>query len=146
MNWTDLFLGIIAFSALLQSAFVIGLAVASRRTHRRIQEMEDRLAPQIAASSGQVARLASVVSAASEEARLRAARLDATATRLTHDLGGLVDAGTGRVAGMAEGTAERFAARVAASSEAGRRPFLNAVAALKALRRGLAIWRGNGGG
>ncbi len=145
MNWTDLFLGIIALGALLQSVFVVGLAIASRRTNRRIQEMEDRLGPQIAAGSGQVARLASVVSAASEEARLRAQRLDATATRLSRDLGGLVDAGAGRVAGMAEETAERLAARVAASSEAGRRPFLNAVAALKALRRGLATWRGNGG-
>jgi cell division septum initiation protein DivIVA len=145
VNWTDLFLGIIALSALLQAAFVVGLAVASRAAHRRLREIEERLAPQIAVGSEQVARLAAAVSAASEDARERALRLDATATRLAEDLGGRMDANAGRVAGLAEETAERLAGRVASSTESGRRPFLRAVALMKALRRGLDVWKGDGG-
>jgi len=145
VSWTDVFLGIIALSASLQAAFVIALAVASRRAHRRLQEMEERLGPQIAIGSEQVARLAAAVSAASEDARVRAVRLESTAARLSQDLGRVVGGGADRMAGLAEATTERLAARVAGSSEAGRRPFLRALAAMKALRRGMAVWRGGDG-
>jgi hypothetical protein len=113
--------------------------------HRRLRDLEERLEPQLAAGLDQVVRLNSAVSAASEEARRRAIRLDATATRLATDLGELVSAGAGHVEGMAGATAENLAARLAAPSETGRRPFLRALAVMKGLRRGLAVWRGEDG-
>jgi hypothetical protein len=142
-GWLPIFLGVIAFTALLQAAFVIGLAVASRIAHRRLQETEERLEPQFAAGLNQIARLTSALSVASEKARLRAIRLDATATRVATDLGELVGTGADHVEGMAGATAENLAARLAAPSEASRRPFLRALALMKGLRRGLAVWRGN---
>jgi type IV pilus biogenesis protein CpaD/CtpE len=144
-TWVGVFLGVIAFTALLQAAFVIGLAVTSRTAHRRLREVEERLEPQIAAGLDKVARLTSAVSAASEQARVRAIRLDATAARLAADLGELVGTGATHVEGMAGTTAENLAARLAAPSEAGRRPFLRALALMKGLRRGLAVWRGDDG-
>lgn len=143
--WVGVFLGAIAFTALLQAAFVIGLAVASRMADRRLREVEERLEPQLEAGLDQVARLTSAVSAASEQARVRAIRLDATAARLAADLGELVGAGAAHVEGMAGVTSENLAARLAAPSEAGRRPFLRALALMKGLRRGLAVWRGDDG-
>lgn len=143
--WVGVFLGVIAFTALLQAAFVIGLAVASRTAHRRLRDVEERLEPQLAAGLDQLVRLTSAVSTASDQARLRAMRFDATATRLTADLGEMVGAGTAHVEGMAGATAENLAARLAAPSEAGRRPFLRALALMKGLRRGLAVWRGDDG-
>ena len=131
----------IALSALLQAGFVIGLAVASRMANRRLREMEERLQPQLAAGVAQVVRLSSALSAASDEARLRAIRLDATATRLAEDLGDLVGTGAARVEDMAEATAETLAARLAASTETGRRPFRRALGLMRGLRRGLAVWR-----
>lgn len=142
--WVGVFLGVIAFTALLQAAFVIGLAVASRTAHRRLREVEERLEPQLAAGLDQLVRLTSAVSTASDQARLRAMRFDATATRLTADLGEMVGAGAAHVEGMSA-TAENLAARLAAPSEAGRRPFLRALALMKGLRRGLAVWRGDDG-
>ena len=144
-GWVAIFLAVIALTALLQAAFVIGLAVASRIADRRLRETEQRLEPQIAAALDQIARLSSALAAASEQARQRAVRLDATATRLATDLGDLVGAGADRVEDMAGATAESLAARLAAPTEAGRRPFLRAVAVMKGLRRGLAVWRGSDG-
>jgi hypothetical protein len=144
-GWVAIFLAVIAVTALLQAAFVIGLAVASRIADRRLRETEQRLEPQIRAALDQIARLSSALAAASEQARQRAARLDATATRLATDLGDLVGAGADRVEDMAGATAESLAARLAAPTEAGRRPFLRAVAVMKGLRRGLAVWRGDEG-
>jgi hypothetical protein len=144
-GWVAIFLAVIAVTALLQAAFVIGLAVASRIADRRLRETEQRLEPQIAAALDQIARLSSALAAASEQARQRAVRLDATATRLATDLGDLVGAGADRVEDMAGATAESLAARLAAPTEAGRRPFLRALAVMKGLRRGLAVWRGSDG-
>ena len=144
-TWVGVFLGVIAFTALLQAAFVIGLAVASRTAHRRLREVEERLEPQLAAGLDKVVRLTSAVSVASEQARVRAIRTDATATRLTADLGELIDTGAAHVEGTAGATAETLAARLAAPSEASRRPFLRALALMKGLRRGLAVWRGDDG-
>jgi len=143
-GWVAVFLGVIAFTALLQAAFVIGLAVASRIAHRRLRETEQRLEPQIETAIGQIARLSSALSVASEQARERAIHLDATATRLVTDLGGLVGAGADRVEGMAGATAEGLAGRLAAPSEGGRRTFLRALAIMKGVRRGLEVWRGAG--
>jgi len=138
------FLGVIALSALLQAAFVIGLAVASRLAERRLRELEQRLAPQLAEGVERIHRLTAAVATASEQARLRARRLDAAATRLGSDLIGLVDAGAERVEEVAHGTAETLAARLAAPSEA-RGPFLRALALMRGLQRGIAVWRGQDG-
>jgi len=143
-SWVAVFLSVIALSALLQAAFVIGLAVASRIAHRRLREMEERIEPQLAAGLDQVHRLSAAVSAASQQARLRAFRLDAAAARLADGVGDVVGTTADRVAGMAEGTAERLAGRVAAPSESARRPFLRALAVVRGLQRGLAVWRGDG--
>jgi hypothetical protein len=105
--------------------------------------MEERVEPQLAAALDHVGRLASALSTASAQARLRALSLDATATRLGDDLRGLVDASADRVEEMVEGTAENVAARVAAPSEAARRRFVRALAVVQGLRRGLAVWRGD---
>ena len=85
------------------------------------------------------------MSDASAEARRRAIRLDATATRLAVDISAMVGSGADRVEDLAGATAESLAARLAAPSEAGRRPFLRALALMKGLRRGIAVWRGDDG-
>lgn len=139
-----MFLGVIALSALLQAAFVIGLAVASRMAHRRLRELEERLAPQLVEGVERITRLTAAVSDASGQARRRAIRLDAAATRLASDVGSLVDAGARTVEDIAKGTAESLAARIAAPSEA-RGPFLRALALVRGLQRGLAVWRGQDG-
>jgi hypothetical protein len=141
-GWVAVFLGVIAFTALLQAAFVIGLAVASRIAHRRLRETEERLEPQLRSVLDQIARLSSALSTASEQARHRAVRLDATATRLAADLVGLVGTGAERIEGMADATAEDVAVRLAAPSSSGRKSFLRALAVMKGLRRGIAVWRG----
>jgi hypothetical protein len=107
--------------------------------------MEERLEPQLAVALDRVASLTSAISTASEQARQRALRLDATAARLADDLRGLVDLSAERVEGMAEDTAETLAARVAAPSESARRRFVRAMAVVQGLRRGLAVWRGDDG-
>lgn len=135
------FLGVIALSALLQAAFVVGLAVASRIAHRRLRELEERLEPQLAEGVERITRLTAAVSDASEQARQRAVRLDATATRLTNDLGEMVDVGADSVEDLAKGTAETLAARLASPSEVGRGPFFRALALVRGLQRGLALWR-----
>ncbi len=144
-GWVAVFLGVIAFTALLQAAFVIGLAVASRIAHRRLRETEERLEPQIGAALDQIARLSAALSDASDEARRRAIRVDATATRLAVDVGAIVGNGADRVEDLAGATAESLAARLAAPTEAGRRPFLRAVALMKGLSRGISVWRGDDG-
>lgn len=144
-GWAAVFLGVIAFAALLQAAFVIGLAVASRIAHRRLRETEDRLEPQIGAAVDQITRLSATLSDASADARRRAIRLDATAERLAVDVSAMLESGADRVEDLAGATAESLAARLAAPSEAGRRPFLRALALMKGLRRGMAVWRGNDG-
>lgn len=140
------FLGIIALSALLQAIFIIGLAVASRMAHRRLRELEERLQPQLADGVDRMTRLTVAVSRASEQARVRALRLDATATRLANDLGDMVGAGADGVEDLAKGTAESLAGRLAAPSEAARRPFFRALALMRGLQRGLAVWRGQDAG
>jgi len=139
------FLGVIALSALLQATFIIGLAVASRVAHRRLRELEERLQPQLADGVDRITRLTATVSQTSEQARLRALRLDATATRLADDVGDMVDAGADRVEDLPKGSAESLAARLAAPSEAARRPFFRALALMRGLQRGLAVWRGQDG-
>ncbi len=144
-GWVGVFLGIIAFTALLQAAFVIGLAVASRIAHRRLRETEQRLAPQLDAALDQIVRLSATLSDASAQARRRAIRLDATAARLAVDLSAMVGTSADRIENAAGTTAESLAARIAAPSEAGRRPFLRALALMKGMRRGFAVLRGNDG-
>jgi hypothetical protein len=143
-SWVAVFLSVIALSALLQAAFVVGLAVASRIARRRLQEMEERIEPQLVAGLAQVNRLSAALSAASAQARGRALRLDVATARLADDLADLGGTTADRVAGMAEGTAERLAGRMAASSEDARRPFLRALAVVRGLQRGLAVWRDEG--
>jgi hypothetical protein len=139
------FLGVIALSALLQAIFIIGLAVTSRMAHRRLRDLEERLQPQLADGVDRITRLTVAVSRASEQARLRALRLDATAARLANDLGDMVGAGADRVEDLASGTAEGLAGRLAAPSEVARRPFFRALALMRGLQRGLAVWRGQVG-
>lgn len=139
-----MFLGVIALTSLLQAGFVIGLAIASRMAHRRLRELEQRLEPQLAEGVERITRLTHVVSEASEQARERAVRLEATATRLADDLGGMVSAGTATVEEVARGSAEQLAGRVAGPPEA-RRSFLRVLAILRGLQRGLDVWRSDGG-
>lgn len=106
--------------------------------------MEERVEPQLAAALDHVGRLTSALATASGQARLRALRLDAAATRLGDDMRGLVEASADRVEGMADGT-EDLAARVAGPSQAARRRFGRALAVVQGLRRGLAVWRGDDG-
>src|SRR2546425_445283 len=80
--WLGVFRGLTPFTPLLEAAFLLGPAGASRMAHRRLREAEERLEPQLATGLDQVVRLTSAVSAASEQTRLRAVRVDATATRL----------------------------------------------------------------
>jgi hypothetical protein len=70
-------LGIIAFSALVQAAFLIGLGIAAARLFRRVDVLTERLERGLEPSLDQAARVARNVAEVSDRAVEHSRRLDA---------------------------------------------------------------------
>src|SRR3989304_8247190 len=74
--WALVFLGVIAVAALVQSAVLIGLAVAGRRLSRRIEALQTRLERDVSPALQDLTRVSRNVAEISDIATLQARRLD----------------------------------------------------------------------
>ena len=70
------FLGVIALSSLVQSAFLIGLAVGGRRLARRIDEVQRRIDRDLQPTLENMARITRNLAEVSDLATLQARRVD----------------------------------------------------------------------
>jgi hypothetical protein len=70
------FLGVIALAALVQAVALIWLAIAGRRLVRKLDEIADRLGPQVGPGLEQLTRLARSAADLSEQAVVQARRFD----------------------------------------------------------------------
>jgi hypothetical protein len=70
------FLGIIAVTSLVQSAFLIGLMLEGRKLSKRVNEMQDRIEREIKPSLDNVARVTENLATVSDLAVLQARRVD----------------------------------------------------------------------
>ena len=76
-------LGVIAFSALVQAAFLIGLGIAAARLFRRVDVLTDRLERGIEPSLDQASRVARNVAEISDRAVEQSRRLEAVVAEAT---------------------------------------------------------------
>src|SRR3989304_6082131 len=74
--WALVFLGVIGVAALVQSAVLIGLAVAGRRLSRRIEALQTRLERDVSPALRDLTRVSRNVAEISDIATLQARRLD----------------------------------------------------------------------
>ena len=75
-TWALVFLGVIAVASLVQSAVLIGLAVAGRRLSRRIEALQTRLERDVSPALRDLTRVSRNVAEISDIATLQARRLD----------------------------------------------------------------------
>jgi len=118
-------LGIIAFSALVQAAFLIGLGIAASRLFRRVDDLTHRLEGGLEPSLDQAARVARNLAEVSDKAVEQTRRLDAVVT----------------------GATQRFAAAsgfVRCAVERGSAPLVELSALWRATRRALDVLLGSG--
>jgi hypothetical protein len=74
--WGVVFLGVIAFSSLVQAGFLIGLAVAGRRLAKRLDAMQDRLDREIRPAMDNLARISRNFAEVTDLVTLQARRID----------------------------------------------------------------------
>jgi hypothetical protein len=79
-NVSTTFLGVIAFSAVVQAVVLIGLAIAGGRLMRRLEELADHLEVQMQPGLEHVTRLARSVADLSDQAAVQGRRVDAAVT------------------------------------------------------------------
>jgi hypothetical protein len=75
-TWAIVFLGIIAVASVVQSAFLIGLALEGKKLSRRVAEMQDRIEREIKPSLDNVSRVTRNLAEVSDLAVLQARRVD----------------------------------------------------------------------
>jgi hypothetical protein len=75
-SWGVFFLGLIAFSSLVQAGFLIGLALAGRRLARRVDELSLRLDREIKPALENVTRVTRAAAEIADLATLQARRMD----------------------------------------------------------------------
>jgi len=75
-TWAVVFLGIIAIASVVQSAFLIGLALEGKKLSRRVAEIQDRIEREIKPSLDNVARVTRNLAEVSDLAVLQARRVD----------------------------------------------------------------------
>jgi hypothetical protein len=75
-SWGVVFLGVIAFSSLVQAGFLIGLAVAGRRLAKRLDAMQDRLDREIRPAMDNLARISRNFAEVTDLVTLQARRID----------------------------------------------------------------------
>lgn len=75
-TWSVVFLGIIAVASVVQSAFLIGLALEGKKLSRRVAEIQDRIEREIKPSLDNVSRVTRNLAEVSDLAVLQARRVD----------------------------------------------------------------------
>lgn len=75
-TWGVVFLGIIAVASVVQSAFLIGLALEGKKLSRRVAETQDRIEREIKPSLDNVSRVTRNLAEVSDLAVLQARRVD----------------------------------------------------------------------
>jgi hypothetical protein len=75
-TWAVVFLGVIAVASLAQTAFLVALALASRRLARRVDEIHDRFERELRPSLERLARISRNLAEMSDLATLQARRID----------------------------------------------------------------------
>ena len=75
-TWGVVFLGIIAIASVVQSAFLIGLALEGKKLSRRVAEIQDRIEREIKPSLDNVSRVTRNLAEVSDLAVLQARRVD----------------------------------------------------------------------
>jgi hypothetical protein len=124
-DWSRIFLGVIAVSALVQAVFFVGLLIAGRKLANRTEELLDRAQRQVDASAAQLVRLTSSAAELTDKAVAQAERIDA----------------------MVEGASEhvrRGSAVLETALVRSARPFVELNALWTGLRRGVEVLRAGG--
>ncbi len=75
-TWGVVFLGIIAFSSLVQAGFLLGLALQGRRLGRRLEDLQDRIDREIRPSIEALSRVTRNLAEVSDLAVLQVRRFD----------------------------------------------------------------------
>lgn len=75
-SWGIVFLGIVAFGSLVQSAFLVGLAVSARRLSRRMTELQERVDRDLRPALDNLARVTRNLAEVSDLAVIQARRVD----------------------------------------------------------------------
>ncbi len=75
-TWAVVFLGIIAVASVVQSAFLIALALEGKKLSRRVADMQDRIERELKPSLDSVSRVARNLAEVSDLAVLQARRVD----------------------------------------------------------------------
>jgi len=75
-SWGVVFLGIIAVASVVQSAFLIGLALEGKKLSRRVADIQDRIEREIKPSLDNVSRVTRNLAEVSDLAVLQARRVD----------------------------------------------------------------------
>jgi hypothetical protein len=120
------FLGIIAFSSLIQGAFLVGLAVAGLRLAKQFQELREKVERQVSPALENLARITEDLTDMAETASGHARRLE----------------------GLVSDTVDRLEDARGQLQRAAERPFqaLRDVAALvKGVKRGMEVYSRLGG-
>jgi hypothetical protein len=120
-SWAVVFLGVIAFASLVQTAFLVALAVAGRRLARRVDEMHDRFEREVRPMVESLSRLSRNVAEITDLATLQARRIDGV---LADTIDKVEDA---------TGYLQRFLLRPLG-------PLADVAAVIKGLRRGLDVY------
>ena len=120
-TWAVVFLGVIALASLVQTIFLVALAVAGRRLARRVDEIHDRFEREIRPSIESLSRLSRNLAEMTDLATLQARRIDGV---LADTLDKVEDATS---------QFRRFLLRPLG-------PLADVAAVIKALRRGLDVY------
>jgi hypothetical protein len=75
-TWAVVFLGVIALTSLVQSAFLLGLALQGRRLARRVTEVQERFERDLRPSLEGLSRITRNLAEVSDLAVLQARRID----------------------------------------------------------------------
>jgi len=134
-----LFLAVIAVTSLLQTAFIVGLAVASRIAAKKVEGLRERFEPALV---GHVEKLTTVTAAAerlADKGLAQAKRAESVLTDVEERVDaafGIATSGLTRVAKRTDEAAGRLARR----SRLGRK-LSRASAFIAGLRRALEVWQ-----
>jgi hypothetical protein len=120
-SWAVVFLGVIAVGSLVQTVFIVALALAGKRLARRVDEMHDRFERELRPSLESISRMSRNLAEMSDLATLQARRIDGVLA----DIIDKVEDATGHL--------RRFLLRPLG-------PLADVAAVIKALRRGLDVY------
>lgn len=135
-----IFLAVIAVAALLQAAFVAGLAIAMRMADRKLSEVEETLGAQIEAHSATLVRLTDAAVRASEQTLAQAERVEGVvsdASEKVDQVMAMVSRRLEAVAGNVEDTADE----IETEAEPVTSRLAGAAALFRGVQRAVQVWK-----